>query len=105
MRQVPHDPESSDHMSTKVCLIKNASCAIRAEMAKAPLAERNQVAATCRKRQPVKRAPGYLVNVLPVALGATRKDQVQMAARLPNIAVVFTVGGPVVYERRSDQFA
>jgi hypothetical protein len=53
----------------------------------------------------VKRAPGYLVNVLPVALGATRKDQVQMAARLPNIAVVFTVGGPVVYERRSDQFA
>jgi hypothetical protein len=92
-------------MSTKVCLIKNAGGAIRAEMAKAPLAERNQVAATCRKREPVKRAPGCLVNVLPVGPDATRRDQVEIAARLPNIAVVFTVGGPVVYERRSDQFA
>lgn len=92
-------------MSTKVCLIKNAGCAIRAEMAKAPLAERNQVAATCRKREPVKRAPGCLVNVLPVGPDATRRDQVEIAARLPNIAVVFTVDGPVVYERRSDQFA
>ena len=41
----------------------------------------------------------------PVTLNVTRTDQAELADPEPIIAVVFTVGGPVVYERNNEQFA
>jgi hypothetical protein len=97
--------ESGIHMATKVCFIKEPICGIGAGIAKAPLVNGNQVAATVRKPEAVKRASRSFVNLLPVAPDATCKNQVEIAVRLPSIAVVFTVGGPVIYERRHNQFA
>ena len=37
-------------------------------------------------------------SLLPIALGMTRKEQNQETALIPNVGVVFTVGGPLVYE-------
>ena len=62
-------------------------------------------AATGRKPEAVTKTPGSLDNLLPVAVDVAPKDHVELAALLPAITVVFTVGGPVVYERGSDQFA
>jgi NAD(P)-dependent dehydrogenase (short-subunit alcohol dehydrogenase family) len=90
-------------MTTKVCFITGATRGIGAEIAKAPLVDGNQVAATGRK--PAAVTPRFSDNLLPLAQDVTRKVKVEMAAQLPTIAVVFTVGGPVVYQRRSDQFA
>ena len=36
--------------------------------------------------------------LLPIAVGMTRKEQNQETALIPNVGVVFTVGGPLVYE-------
>jgi hypothetical protein len=41
----------------------------------------------------------YSSAFLAGTLDVERKDQLEMAAVLPIIAVVFTVGGPVVYEQ------
>ena len=37
-------------------------------------------------------------SLLRVALGMTRKEQNQETALIPNVGVVFTVGGPLVYK-------
>jgi hypothetical protein len=37
-------------------------------------------------------------SLLPSALGVTRKKRDQRTALMPNVGVVFTVGGPLVYE-------
>ena len=37
-------------------------------------------------------------SLLPIALGVTRKEQNQKTALIPNVRVVFTVSGPLVYE-------
>jgi hypothetical protein len=37
-------------------------------------------------------------SLLPIALGVTRKKRDQTTALMPNVGVVFTVGGPLVYE-------
>jgi short-subunit dehydrogenase involved in D-alanine esterification of teichoic acids len=97
--------ESRNHMATNVCFNKGATYGIGAELAKAPLVCANRVAATGYKPETATQGPGSLDNLLPVALDVTRKDQVEVAALLPTIAVVFTVGGPLVYKRRSDQLA
>ena len=85
-------------MATNVCFIKGATCGIGARIAEAPRVDGNQIAAAARRPEAVKSVLGFSDNLLPVALEMTRKDHVEMAALLPIIAVVFTVGGPVVYE-------
>jgi NADP-dependent 3-hydroxy acid dehydrogenase YdfG len=92
-------------MATKVCCINGASCGIGAEIVKAPLVESNQVATSCRKPEGVTKVPRFSDDLIAVALDVTRKDQVEMAAPVPIITVVFTVGGPVVYERGRHQLA
>ena len=37
-------------------------------------------------------------SLLPIALGMTREGADQETALIPNVGVVFTVGGPLVYE-------
>jgi NADP-dependent 3-hydroxy acid dehydrogenase YdfG len=86
-------------MATKVCCNNGATCGIGAEIVTAPLVDGNQVAATCRKPEALTKAPRFSDDLLAVTLDVTRKDQVEMGAPVPIIAVVFTVGGPVVYER------
>jgi hypothetical protein len=89
-------------MDTQFCFMNSATCGISAEIAPAPLDDSIKVAATGRK--PAAVTPIFSDN-LPVAADVTRKDQVEMAAPVPIIAVVFTVGGPVVYERGRHQLA
>ena len=87
-------------MAAKVCFINRAACAIDAERARLPFFEGCYVFASGRK--PAAVTSHRSDNFLDVA----RKDPVEMTASLlPIIAVAFTVGGPVVYERRGDQFA
>ena len=88
-------------MATKVCFINVATRGIGAQIAQAPLADGNQFAAIDHKSG----SPRPSDNLYPGAPELARKGQVEMAALLPIIAVAFTVGGPVVYERRGDQFA
>jgi len=93
-----------NHMATKVCFIDGATRGIGAQIAKAPLADGNRFAAIDRKSG--SRTPRPSDNLHPGAPELARKDPVEMTASLlPIIAVAFTVGGPVVYERRGDQFA
>jgi hypothetical protein len=37
-------------------------------------------------------------SLLPIAVGVTRNESKQETALMPNVGVVFTVGGPLVYE-------
>jgi hypothetical protein len=39
-------------------------------------------------------------NLLPLALDVTGKERNQESALMPNVGVVFTVGGPLVYGER-----
>jgi NAD(P)-dependent dehydrogenase (short-subunit alcohol dehydrogenase family) len=95
--------QTRNHMATKVCFINSATRGIGAQIAKAPLADGNRFAAIDRKSG--SRTPRPSDNLHPGAPELARKGQLEMAAPLPIIAVAFTVGGPVVYERRGDQFA
>ena len=82
-------------MATKFCFISGATCGIGAEIAKTPLDDGNRLEATSRKRAAV--LPHC--SAFPAgSLDVERRDQVEMMALLPFSAVVFTVGGPVVYE-------
>ena len=92
-------------MTTRVSFIKGATCGIGAGIAKAPGVDGNQIAATGRKPETVSKAPATSDNLLCLALEVRRKDQVEVPALLPIIALVFTVGGPLVYQGRNDQFA
>lgn len=82
-------------MTTKVCSINGGSCGIAARIAEAPLVQDNQVAA--RKPEPVMARSSE--SFLPVALHVPG----DVVALTPRIAVAFTVGGPLVYEGRSNQ--
>lgn len=44
-------------------------------------------------------------NLRPIASELAHRDQVEMAALLPSIAVVFTIAGPVVTKRERHQLA
>jgi hypothetical protein len=91
-------------MDTRVNSIKSASCGISAVIAKAPLVGRNQGCSHRSKPDAVTKTPATLDNLLPVAMDVTRKDQDEVAALLPTVALVFTVGGPLVYQGRDHQF-
>jgi NAD(P)-dependent dehydrogenase (short-subunit alcohol dehydrogenase family) len=91
--------QSRNHMATKVCFINRATRGIGAQIAKGRLSEGNQFAAIDRKSGPGTPRPSD--NLQPVAPELARRGQVEMAALLPSIAVVFTVAGPVVYETRT----
>ena len=85
-------------MTTKVCFINGGSCGIAARIAEAPLVHGNQE--TARKPEPVMpRSESFL----PVALDVPCEDEGDVAALTPRIAVAFTVGGPLVYQGRSNQ--
>jgi hypothetical protein len=92
--------QSRNHMDTQFCFLSGANCRIGAEIATAPLADSNQIAATCRKPAAVTSSSENF----PVALDVARKEPAEMAL-LPIIEVAFTVGGPLVNQRPSDQFA
>ena len=92
-------------MTTKVCFITCASPGIGAEIAKATRVDGNQVAAVDRKPEIVTKAPGSADYLMPATLDGTHADQIEVAPLLPIISVAFTVGGPLVYQLRSDQFA
>ena len=77
-------------MAAKVSFVKNATRGIGAEIPKAPLVDGNQVAATGRKPEAVTNALATSDNLLSVALHVTRKDEVEVTALLPIIAVAFT---------------
>jgi hypothetical protein len=81
-------------MDRKVSFTNSAICGISAETAKAPSVEGAQVAAAPKP----KAARGTLNYFLSVALDVTRKDQSEVSPLLPSLAVVFTVGGPLVYQ-------
>jgi hypothetical protein len=83
---------------------KGTTCAIVAEIAKASLVDGNR-ALHGRKPLAISRLSNIADTLVPVTLNVTRKDQAEMATAEPIIAVVFTVGGPVVYERKNEQFA
>ena len=86
-------------MTTKVCFINGGSCEIAARIAEAPLVHGNQV--TARKPEPV--VPRSSESFLPIALDVPCEDEGDVAALPPRIAVAFTVGGPLIYEGRSNQ--
>ena len=92
-------------MTTRVSFIKGATCGIGAGIAKAPGVDGNQIAATGRKPETATKAPATLRNRHPVALEVACKDQVQVPALLPVVALVFTAGGPLVYQPPSHQLA
>jgi hypothetical protein len=80
--------QSRNHMATKVCFINGATRGIGAQIAKGLLAEGNQFAAIDRKSGP--RTPRPSDNLQPVAPELARRGQIEMAALLPIIAIVFT---------------
>ena len=92
-------------MTTKVCFITCASRGIGAEIAKATRVDGNQLAAVGRKPEIVTKALDSADYLMPATLDVTRADQIEVAPLLPIISVAFTVGGPLVYQLRSDQFA
>ena len=92
-------------MTTEFCFTNGATCRIGAEIAKASLFDGNRVGPAGRKPLAISRSSNIADNLLPVTLNVTRKDQTEIPVPEPIIAVVFTVGGPVVYERTNEQFA
>jgi hypothetical protein len=84
-------------MTTKVCFINGGSCGIAARIAEAPLVHSNEVTA----RQPEPVVPRSSESFLRVALDGPCEGDVTVLT--PRIAVAFTVGGPLVYEGRSNQ--
>ena len=92
-------------MTTEVCFFRGGTCGSDPEIAKAPLFNSNRVALTGRQPVAASRSSNTSDDFLPVPVNLTRKDPVKTAALVPIIEVVFTVGGPVVYERTNEQFA
>jgi hypothetical protein len=92
-------------MATEFCFTTCAACGLSAEIAKASLVAGNRVTSAGRKPLPLRRSSNIADNLFPVTLNVTRTDQAEMGAPEPIIAVVFTVGGPVVYEPTNEQFA
>jgi short-subunit dehydrogenase len=84
-------------MSTQFCFINGATYGIGAEIATAPRAQNNQIAATGRK-------PSAVTENSSVAKEVARNEQAEMAL-LPTIEVAFTIGGPLVYEQPSNQLS
>jgi NADP-dependent 3-hydroxy acid dehydrogenase YdfG len=93
-----------NHMAREACFIDGATCGICPEIAKAPLADGNQLAATDCKAQAVTKASATSNNLLSVALDVRRKEEVEVPELLPVITVVSTVGGPLIYRRPNAQF-
>ena len=89
-------------MTTEVCFIFGATCGSDAEIAKAPLFNSNRVALTGRQPVAASRSSNTSDDLLPVPVNVTGKDPLKTAALAPIIEVVFTVGGPVVYERTNE---
>jgi hypothetical protein len=87
-------------MTTNVCFINGAPCGIGAEIARLPLVDGYYVTDSGRKEEAAA-TPHCSDNFLDVA----RRDKAETAAQLPIIAVVFTVGGPVVYQQLSHRLA
>jgi NADP-dependent 3-hydroxy acid dehydrogenase YdfG len=91
-----HKKRLKNHMAVEVCFIAGATCGTDTEIAKTRLCDGHRVETTGRKPADVT---SYSSAFLAGTLDVERKDQLEMAAVLPIIAVVFTVGGPVVYEQ------
>jgi hypothetical protein len=83
-----------NHMAVEVCFIAGAPAG-PTQIAKTRLCDGHRVETTGRKPADVT---SYSSAFLAGTLDVERKDQLEMAAVLPIIAV-FTVGGPVVYEQ------
>ena len=92
-------------MTTEVCISRGVTCGSDAEIAKAPLFNSNRVALTGRQPVAASRSSNTSDDPLPVSVHVTGQDRGETAALVPIIEVVFTIGGPVVYERPSEQFA
>jgi hypothetical protein len=92
-------------MATKVCFMTADTCHTGAETTTGSLVDYSQVADTGRKPEAVRKSSRSSDNLLSVTLDVRRNDQYKMAALRPIMTVVFTAGGPVVYERASAQFA
>ena len=86
----PSKKTTRNHMATEVCFINGATPGIGPHIAQGRLAERNQFAAIDLK---------WVSK--PIAPELAHRGQIEMAALLPSIAVVFTVAGPVVYETKT----
>jgi hypothetical protein len=91
-------------MDTQCCFINSATCGIGAEIATTPLDTSSQLAAKACKPEAVTK-PLRLSNKLLTVVPAARQIEVETAASLPIITVVYTIGGPVVYQRLSNQLA
>jgi hypothetical protein len=82
-------------MTTKFCFSSGGTCGIAAEIEETPLGDGNRLEITGRKpADAIAHSSAFPAGSLDVE----RRDQVEMTALLPFIAVVLTVGGPVVYE-------
>jgi hypothetical protein len=90
---------SRNHMATQFCLMNGPACGVGADIA---LVHASHVTATHRESVAGTKALPSSDNLIPLTHNAARKDQVELAA-LPMIALVFTVAGPLVYERGSGQ--
>ena len=86
-------------MATEVCFVNGATLGIGPQIGQGRLAEGNQFAAIDRKS--VSKPLRLSDNLQPITPELAHRGQVEMAALLPSIAVVFAVAGPVVYETRT----
>jgi hypothetical protein len=90
-------------MNIQCCFTDGATYGIGAEIATTPSGASRRVAARACKPGAMTKALRFSNKLLAVAPEVARQDELEMGARLPFIAVVFTVGGPVVYQRPSHQ--
>ena len=90
-------------MATQVSFINGATSGIGAQIAKGRPAQGNRFAALDRKSG--SKSPRLSDNLQPIAPELAHRGQVEMAALLPSIAVVFTIAGPVVTKRERHQLA
>jgi NADP-dependent 3-hydroxy acid dehydrogenase YdfG len=88
-------------MNIQCCFTNGATNGIGAEIATTPSGANSQVAARACKPEAVTKALRFSNWLLAVAPDVARQDKIETEAPLPIIAVVFTVGGPVVYQRPS----
>jgi NADP-dependent 3-hydroxy acid dehydrogenase YdfG len=80
--------------------MNGATYGIGAEIATTSSGRGSQVAARAGNAEAVTKALRFSNRLLAVAPDVARQDEVEMAGPLPIIAVIFTVGGPVVYQHQ-----